>query len=51
MEGADGTGINANHLAYIYRTKMKGEESIKERGGNGRGGSRNLERNTIATEN
>jgi len=36
MEGADRTGINASHLAYMCRTKMKGEESIKEREGNGR---------------
>ena len=30
---------------------MKGEESIKEEGGNERGGLRNQERNTVAIRN
>ena len=51
MEGADGTSINTNHLACMWRTKMKGEESIKERRGNGRKGSRNQDKNTVAIEN
>jgi len=51
MEGADGIGINTSHLACTWRTKMKGEKSIKERGGNGRRGPTNLVRNTVAIEN
>ena len=51
MEGADGTSINTSHLAYTWKTKMKGEESIKERGGHGKKGSENQERNIVAIRN
>ena len=51
MEGADGTSINTGHLACMWRAKMKGKNSIKERGGKEKRGSRNQERNTVATEN
>ena len=51
MEGADGTSINTSHLACTWRAKMKGKESIKERGGKERRGSKNQEGNTVAIEN
>ena len=51
QEGADGTSINTNHLAYTWRVKMKGEGSIKGEGGTERKGSRNQERNTVAIMN
>ena len=41
MEDTDGTNINTNDLACTWRVKMKGEESIKELGSNGREGSIN----------
>ena len=37
QKGADGTNINTNHLNYTWRVEMKGEDSIKEEGGNERG--------------
>ena len=51
MEGADGTSINTNHLACTWRTRMKGEGSVKGRGGNRKGRSENQKRNIVATEN
>ena len=51
MEGADETSINTNHLACMWRVKMRGEESIKGEGGNERKGLRNQERNTVAIGN
>ena len=51
QDGADGTSINTNHLACMWRVKMKGEGSIKEEGGTERKGSRNQERNTVAIMN
>ena len=51
MEGADETSINTSHLACTWWTWMKGERSIKGRGGNRKGRSENQERNTVATEN
>ena len=32
MEGVDGTSINTSHLACTWRAKVKGKESIKEKG-------------------
>ena len=51
MEGDDGTSINTNHLACTWRTRMRGEGSVKGRGGNRKGRSENQERNIVATEN
>ena len=51
QEGADRTSINTNHLAYTWRAEMKGEEGIKEEGGNKRGRLRNQERNTVTIRN
>ena len=51
QEGADGTSINTNHLAYTWKVDMKGEVSIKEEGSNERGGSRNQEKNTVTIMN
>ena len=51
QEGADETSINTNHLACTWRVKMKGERSIKGKGGTERKGSRNQERNTVAIMN
>ena len=51
MEGADGTSINTNHLACMWRVEMKGEDSIKEEGDNERRESRNQERNIVAIRN
>ena len=42
---------NTNLLVCTWRVEMKGEESIKGEGSNERGGSRNQERNTVATKN
>ena len=51
MEGADGTNINTSHLACTWWTRMRGKGSIKGKGGNKKGRSKNQERNTVATEN
>ena len=40
QEGANGTSINTNHLAYTWRVEMKWEDNIKEEGDNERKGSR-----------
>ena len=29
QEGADGTSIDTNHLAYTWGVEMKGEDSIR----------------------
>ena len=44
QEGADGTGINTNHLACTWRVKMKGEGSIKGEKGTERKGLRKREK-------
>ena len=41
QEDADGTSINTDHPPYMWRVEMKGEDSIKEEGGNERRRSRN----------
>ena len=51
MEGADGTSINTSHLACTWRTRMRGEGSIKGRGGNRKWRSKNQKRNTVTIEN
>ena len=44
QEGANGTSINTNHPACIWRVEMQGEDSIKEEEGNERGGSKQREK-------
>ena len=36
QESVNGTSINTNHLACTWRVEMKGEDSIREEGGNER---------------
>ena len=48
MEGADGTNINSSHLACMWRTRMRGEGSMKGERGNRRKGSRKKEKITVA---
>ena len=43
MKGADGTSINTSHLPCTWRTRMRGEGSIKGGGSNRRGGSKERE--------
>jgi len=49
MKGADGTSINTGHLARTWRTRMRGEGSIKEGRGNRRKGSENKEKITVVS--
>ena len=49
MEGTNGTSINTSHLACMWRTKMRGEGSIKGGRGNRRKGSRNKEKIIVAS--
>ena len=51
MEGVDGTSINTNYLACMWRAKVKGKESIKEKSCKERRGLENQERNTVAIRN
>ena len=50
MRKTDGTSISPNH-AYKWTVEVKKVESIKEEGGNKRGGGKIEKRNTVAIHN
>ena len=49
MGSADGTSMNPNRLACMWKVEMKRRDSIKEEGGNKTRGSRKKEKITVAS--